>query len=457
MSRGRTLIRAAMVVDGDAVRASPGALLVEDDVILAAGSPQSVGAPADATIVDAAQEVLIPALVNTHCHLDLTHIGPVPYAGDFIGWIDRVRTSRATEPDAVASSVRRGVRLSRAGGTAVVGDIAGAGSIVPAESMRAEGLAGVSYVEFFGIGRREGDGIAAMRRGLSADVVGAALGGASGGAAGGVSGGVSRGDSGGISGGGVRIGVQPHAPYSCGLEMYRAAVDLGLPLATHLAETPAEIEFTIDRAGPLADLLRALDIWDDTIRPPAAGGLHPIEHLAGVLAAASFVVAHVNYTEPRHLKILADRRATVAYCPRASAYFGHPAEGFPPHAYRAMREAGVNVAIGTDSLLCLDTPDRISVLDEIRLLFRRDGDDPRALLAMATVAGARGLGFDPGLVTLAPGPTAGVLAVPYDVPAGTGDPLAAILRADTPPRWVIGPITGDRLDDAGPSEPGTDA
>ncbi|MEE8509310.1 MAG: hypothetical protein V3T07_09620, partial [Myxococcota bacterium] len=101
----------------------------------------------------------------------------------------------------------------------------------------------------------------------------------------------------------------------------------------------------------------------------------------------------------------------------------------------------VNVALGTDGLICLDTPDRISVLDEMRLLYRRDGTDPAVLLRMGTVAGAVGLGFDPALVTLAPGPTAGLLALPIDRGRDV-DPLCQIMERDDPPQWVLGPVPG---------------
>ena len=41
----------------------------------------------------------------------------------------------------------------------------------------------------------------------------------------------------------VRLGISPHAPYTCTIELYDACADLGLPVATHLAESDAETEF----------------------------------------------------------------------------------------------------------------------------------------------------------------------------------------------------------------------
>jgi cytosine/adenosine deaminase-related metal-dependent hydrolase len=93
--------------------------------------------------------------------------------------------------------------------------------------------------------------------------------------------------------------------------------------------------------------------------------------------------------------------------------------------------------MGTDSLLCLDTPERISVLDEMRFLHRRDGTDPYVLLGMATVNGAQALGIDVEPVTFRPGATAGVLACAID-PDSDVDPLVQVMQRDDPPEWVAG-------------------
>ena len=76
-----------------------------------------------------------------------------------------------------------------------------------------------------------------------------------------------------------------------------------------------------------------------------------------------------------------------------------------------MLDAGINVALGTDSIVCLpaDQCNRLSVLDEMGFLHQRDGTDPLTLLRMATVNGARALGVDENLVTLRPGPSAGLM------------------------------------------------
>ena len=94
-----------------------------------------------------------------------------------------------------------------------------------------------------------------------------------------------------------------------------------------------------------------------------------------------------------------------------------------------MLRGGINVCLGTDSILNLpqgtDAPDGpgMSILDEARLLYERDGTDPESLLRMMTVNGCLALRWDEAACSLAPGATPlGFVAVdvagtPADMPA----------------------------------------
>lgn len=416
---GRRLLVAAAVADAHAVHA-PGALLIDAaGSIEAVGSPQSVGGVADATRTDHADRVLMPGLVNAHAHLDLTAIGPRPYGGDFVEWIGMIIAERRARAGGERAAVLEGARLSRAGGTAFIGDIAGGRGLQALAALREAGLPGVSYVEVLGIGANEAAGEAFVRELPKL---------------------VAHDER------GVRLGISPHAPCTCGDRVYAAAAASGLPASTHLSESPAELRFVRDATGAFADLLRRVGAWSDDLR---GWRCSPVERLAPHLARGRMSMAHGNYLSDHDLATLARTAQEaggaapapgIVYCPRASAYFGHPLDGAPPHRYRELLAAGVTVGLGTDSLICLDTPDRISTLDEMRLLHRRDGTDARTLLAMATVHGASLLGVDARAVTLAAGARpAGVVGVA--IAQGEADALAAALRTNRPPEWVVPPRT----------------
>src|SRR5207247_3350094 len=107
---------------------------------------------------------------------------------------------------------------------------------------------------------------------------------------------------------------------------------------------------------------------------------------------ANVLFIHGNYLDPR---LAFPRGASIIYCPRTHAYFGHP-----PHPYRQLLARGVRVALGTDSLA--SNPD-LDVLAEARFLHHLHPDTPGAqLLHMATLAGAEALGWSDEVGSLTP-------------------------------------------------------
>ncbi|HBS29805.1 MAG TPA: hypothetical protein DEB06_10240 [Phycisphaerales bacterium] len=431
---GPVLILADGLADAQRSITGPVALLAEtgwnDPAVLAWGPPQEVRqhpAAGAARTIDRRGCILLPGLVNAHTHLDLSHMGARPFdpVEGFAGWIGMVRRERAVGGPAVAESVRLGVARLLRGGVAAVGDISGAFRLEPAATLAALGLRGVSYCEFFALGARWRDGIqragealAALRRGL---------------------GGQTR----------VRAGLQPHAPYSVGLDAFRWAVEQsegdGMPLCTHLAESRAESTLVASGGGELVEALRSFGVWDEGVAAGFGHGATPVAHLAPVLNGARRLAAvHVNHCSDADIETLARAGTRVVYCPRASSYFHHERD-FGPHRYRDMMHAGITVALGTDSIINIppDQADRLSPLDDARLLFQRDGTDARTLLAMATVNGAVALGIDEALFRFprVAGPIAGVIAVPIP---GTSpaDPARAVMESRALPEFVLRPAPG---------------
>ncbi len=453
---------------------APGSLLIRmgngGAEVLAVGLPGEVDrhpAAGGAERVGMPESVVIPALVNAHTHMDLTHIGPQPLdrTAGFLGFIDRVRGGRGTDERDIGASVREGVRLCLAGGTAAVGDIAGAvgghASLAAYLALARSRLIGVSFIEFFGIGRGWEERLG--RVGAVIDRADGRTGRA------GKRGGVEAIDEGALTGreerppppageggnGGIRLGLQPHAPYSVSLAAYGWAIGearrRGLSLCTHLAETAEEAQFIAQASGPIRALLERLGVWDEAVRTEIGHGRRPVEHLAGVLGQAPFLAVHVNQAADEDIKTLARTGTSVAYCPRASAYFGTERH-FGPHRYRGMLEAGVNVCLGTDSIISL--PDAaadpraggISVLGEMRFLFERDGTDPHTLLAMATVNGASALGLGADGFAFRPGSVvSGVLAVGAGSTTPDRPALERVLRSSGAPRWLAGPGASRRV------------
>jgi cytosine/adenosine deaminase-related metal-dependent hydrolase len=388
-------------------------MLFDGAALLAADSPQAIGSVPGAVMIERPASVLIPPLVNAHAHLDLTEVGRIEVDAStpdgFAAWLAEVRRRRPSAAQDIRSAVRRGAELSVRGGVGWVGDIAGLRSLDAFAALAESPLAGVSFLEVFGLcGAREADAISFIESLTPRRVDG------------------------------VSLGLQPHALYSAGDRVFAAALRSGLAVSTHLAESAAEAEFATRLTGPLARLVREVGAWSDELAPR---GARPAAWFSGLArhAAGPVVAAHVNDVADDELASLRDAGVAVAYCPRSNAFFGRPGPAGEAHRWREMLAMGITVAIGTDSLASLsrdDRVDRLSPLDELALLRRRGGATDAQLLRMATLDGLRALGLpeDPALFT--PGPKRGWLAVRGA--RGNSD-LGSIFDSDSEVEWIVGP------------------
>lgn len=454
------VIRAGAIRDASGVIAQPGVIVIHDGVIVAAVSPADIDAHDlnSAPVMELPGVLVMPALVNAHAHLDLTPIGPQAFQGSFVGWVRRLieqwnqyAANFSSPQQAAQHAVQLGAQLSLAQGVGFVADISD--EPTAALAMERAGLSGVSYLEVLGIGgatldegleairQRQQDAEFSIRPHAPQPLSNTAA---------------------------VRLGIQPHAPYSTGPSAYQAAAELGdrmdLPLSTHLAETTEELEFVARGSGPFRQLLESMGKWDKAFLAHYGRNQHPIDWLEPILDQLSgfrtgrkfkgqfrnrWLLAHCNYAGDDQIEVLARTGVSVAYCPMASDYFGHPRAGtnelgqprLSGHRYRAMMEAMVNVCLGTDSILCqpVNSPQPLSILQQMRHIYRRDSmapDLPDLLLGMATVNGLRAMGFDEKLATLGKGVPAQLIGVKFDENDAT-DPLVQVLKNDEP----VTPIT----------------
>jgi cytosine/adenosine deaminase-related metal-dependent hydrolase len=204
-----------------------------------------------------------------------------------------------------------------------------------------------------------------------------------------------------------------------------------------VAESSDEVSLLGDGSGRLADLFRERGFAGDDWKPP---GRSPVEHLKrlGALSANTLAV-HCVHVDQRDRSSLQSSRATVVTCPRSNAALGVGTAPIP----ELMRE-GIPVAVGTDSLA--SAPD-LDMFAELCALRQQHPDlSPAAALRMATLNGARALGFGDRLGSIEPGKLAELIVVPC--PAGTEDPWEVL---------CANPERVHRLDAAASELAGTDS
>jgi 5-methylthioadenosine/S-adenosylhomocysteine deaminase len=216
--------------------------------------------------------------------------------------------------------------------------------------------------------------------------------------------------------------------------LYRAVADWAreeqLPVAVHIAESPAESQFVHGGSGPFADAWRAR-----RIPLPESRGRTPIQWLAehGVLSSRTLCI-HAVQVNQSDVGVLASSGAAIAHCPLSNRAHGH---GDAPLEH--LLDAGLRVGLGTDSVVSVG---ELDLLAEARAASRLAPMlDAGRLLELCTLDGARALGLEDEIGSLAPGKWADCIVVRLDS-RQTARPTAAVLASQ--PADVMRTYSGGR-------------
>jgi 5-methylthioadenosine/S-adenosylhomocysteine deaminase len=342
-----------------------------------------------------AEAAIVPGFVNAHTHLEYANYAGFGDGMPFGPWIKThgTRKARLDATDMLAIA-RLGALESLRSGVTTVADYSFSGAAVQAAV--SAGLRATVYLEVFAVDPEDAERQWHEKR---ARVEETEL---------------------------VRIGISPHAPYTCSLDTYRYCVSLGVPVGTHLAESTNETEWLLHGRGPLEEIAALLV-------PPS--GKRPVATLEPVLGP-ELLCAHCVEVDGAEIALLATRDVPVAHCPRSNALLGC---GVAP--LTALREAGVRVGLGTDSPA--STPS-FDLFEELRAAIyaararerRADALGATEALALATIDSARALRLDAVVGTLTAGKRADLTVVslagsPYHP---VEDPAAAVVFGGSPDR-----------------------
>jgi len=379
------ILRARVVLPISRPPIEDGAVFIAGNRIAQVGSWKEFSDTAD--VIDLGETILMPGLINAHCHLDYTDMtGLMPPQKSFTDWI---RLMLATKSEwnysEYAQSWVRGAEMLTRTGTTTVADFEAVPELLP-DVWSTTPLRVISLMEMTGVKSRR-DPRAILQDNLEHIRT--------------------------LPGGRCRPGLAPHAPYSTVPELLRLAADMAQrrrwPLSIHAAESLEEFEMFVKGRGAMFDWLRRndRDMSD-------CGKGSPIKHLGrcGVLSVNCLAV-HVNYLADGDAKLLAATKTSVAHCPRSHRYFGH--EKFP---FNALSKARVNVCLGTDSLATVYKKRKqtveLNMFDELRTFAEiHSRAAPEHILQMATVNGARALGMAGQAGEISEKALADLIAIPF--------------------------------------------
>ena len=311
-------------------------------------------------VLDHGPGVLIPAMINAHTHLELGALkGILTHTEGFESWVRHLIKARdELGPETLLTGIRAGIDELTDTGCGVVGEIATLG--YSKDPFFASNLGGIWFKEHLG------NTLGEISEILDKD--------------------------------NERTSLAGHAPHTTSPDLLAKLKNIttrhNRPFSIHLSESNQEVEFIQSGKGPWSDLLRERKIDFSSWPLPARSPVDYLERLH--LLDEKTLAVHLLQADTQDFEILADRRVSVAVCPRSNQRL----HGQLPDLIR-LDKTGLNVCLGTDSLASCES---LSMFDEMAHTAKRFPLlSPETILAMATTNGARALGLESEYGRLVPG------------------------------------------------------
>ena len=412
------ILRAKIVLPVTAPPIADGAVFIDGHKIRSVTPWKELRPHLREKTIDLGDVILLPGLVNPHCHLDYTDMaGELSPPKLFTDWIASITAAKAAwSYSDYARSWLRGAHQLLKSGTTTVGDTECMPDLLP-EVWDATPLRIFSFLEMTGIRSRRPpkeilheavETLATLRHPRH------------------------------------RAALSPHAPYSTLPELLRLTARLAQKrkwrVSIHVAESEQEFDMFQNAQGEMHDWLKrnGRDNSD-------CGHGSPVAHLArNRLLGENVLAIHVNFLARGDATLLAKNRTHVIHCPRSHDYFKHP-----KFERERLANAGVNLCLATDSLATVRKNGKpkpeLDMFAEMRALADQDASiSPEEILRMATINGARALGLAGKIGEISADASADLIAIPFSgkptrlneaVLAHVGNVTASLIEG----RWAIPP------------------
>jgi 5-methylthioadenosine/S-adenosylhomocysteine deaminase len=224
----------------------------------------------------------------------------------------------------------------------------------------------------------------------------------------------------------VHAAVAPHSIYTCSQKTLQDAAALArryhAPILIHTAEMKKE--------------------WDDSLKEH---GMSPVQYMDKIgLLGPDVVSAHCIYVDAADQKTLAEHHVGCVHNPSSNMMLASGVSPVPE-----LRAAGVAVGLGTDgpagSNNDLDVMEEMDLAAKLAKITKKDplALSAQAVVAMATIDGAKALHMDKDIGSLEPGKKADVILISLDEPNAVPmynvySQLAYTLKASDVETVVIG-------------------
>ncbi len=322
--------------------------------------------------------VIVPGFINTHCHLELSHMkGRVDTGTGLLAFLQSVVKFRDFPMEVILDAIARADHEMYREGIVAVGDISN--KLDTAATKARSPIRYYTFVEMFDFLQ---DAWAEKTFAQYHEVY-----------------------QGQAHGNGNRKSAVPHAPYTVSPKLFKLINQLNptdeQTISIHNQETAHEDEFFISKSGGFLEFYRSFDIPVQHFQPSGRTSIHyALEHLD---PSHRTLFVHNTMTTADDIRTAQAWSDKVywATCANANLYI----ENRLPN-YQYFLDTGARLTIGTDSLT---SNWQLSVIEEMKTISRYQSYIPfPTLLRWATLNGAQALGFADELGSLEPGKKPGL-------------------------------------------------
>lgn len=354
-------------------------------------------------IIDLGEQVLLPGLINTHCHLDYTCLrGKIPRQKSFTDWIRAINAEKSKlSPEDYIASINEGFAEAKRFGTTTIANLTAFPELI--RQVSDAPLRTWWFAELIDV--RSPDRANELVDSAVESLTFA-----------------------------PNYGLAPHALFTASKNLYQLCEKAGanVLLTTHLAESREEMEMFRDASGPLYEFMKSIGRDMDD-----CGNGTPLELFVGAPNSpartsrplSQWIVAHVNELTESDFQLLEKIRAKfhVVHSPRSHRYFGH--SRFP---FKQLLTLGLNVSLGTDSLASNES---LNLFAEMRAFQRSEPErSPEKIFEMITVNPALALRQQNTLGRIRPGFRADLIAIPC---SDNQDLFGEIVAFDGEISWMM--------------------
>lgn len=285
------------------------------------------------TKVEKLNGAICPGFVNTHCHLELSHMkGKVAEKTTLPGFITSLQSQRKASSEEIQSAIEKADSEMWQNGIVAVGDICNSADTI-AQKNKSK-IYYHSFIELFGFNPIAADEIFNRAIALSESF------------------------------GALSNSMVPHAPYSVSKELFEKinahTIKSNKTLTIHNQETPSENELYKSKTGAMAAMLQQfkldLSAWNNS-------GLNSLPSVITYFPEANpLLLVHNTFTSENDIDVAISKHKNLFWClcPNANLYI----ENTLPDV-NLFRRKNLKITLGTDSLA---SNHQLSIWEEIKTL-----------------------------------------------------------------------------------------